>query len=56
MKIEIDSDERRVFCDGISCDPIKIYAANAHCGNCPIIDLCNDFVDADLSKIVFDVE
>lgn len=54
MRIEIDSDERIVLCDGLTCDPIKNYAAGAHCGNCPIIELCNEFVDADLSRIVFD--
>ena len=54
MKIEIDSDERIIFCDGLTCDPIKNYMANAHCGNCPIIELCNEFVDADLARIVFE--
>lgn len=54
MKVEIDSEERILFCDGLTCDPIKNYMANAHCGNCPIIEICNEFVDADLARIVFE--
>lgn len=54
MKIELDSEERIVFCDGLTCDPIKNYAANAHCGNCPIIELCNEFADANIASIILE--
>ena len=54
MKIELDSKERIVLCDGLTCDPIGNYAANAHCGNCPIIELCNKFVETDIARIIFE--
>ena len=53
MKIELDSEER-IVCDGLTCDPIKNYAANAHCGNCPIIELCNEFAEVDMTRIIFE--
>lgn len=46
MKIEINSDERIIFCDGLTCDPIGYYMINAHCGNCPIIELFDKFAHA----------
>lgn len=54
MKIELDSKERIVLCDGLTCDPIKNYAANAHCGNCPIIKLCNEFVEENIASIIIE--
>lgn len=44
MKIEM-TEEAIVFCDGIMCDPVKMYDSCAECGGCPFVRLFNEYLD-----------
>lgn len=44
MKVEI-TEEGIVLCDSLTCDPLGNWITNDHCGNCPIIHVCEDFLE-----------
>ena len=37
------TDEGIVFCDGVMCDPLKMYGCSQECGNCPIISMAEEY-------------
>lgn len=38
-------DHRNVVCDGIACDPLKMFDDHAECGNCPFIAFAWEWLD-----------
>lgn len=42
MKIEI-TDAGVIFCDGVICDPVKMYDSCSECGGCPLVRLFDAF-------------
>lgn len=44
MKIEVINPEV-VICDGNNCRPLDLYDTSDECGSCPIIELCERFID-----------
>lgn len=41
-QIEI-TEEHIIFCDGLTCEPVRNWLIGAHCCDCPIIKLCNEY-------------
>lgn len=44
MKIEI-SEEGVIYCDGTICKPLDLYYTSDECGSCPVIALCQKFLN-----------
>lgn len=48
------TEEGIICCDTLTCDPVRNYASNAHCGNCPLVLLYYEFLECDVARIVFE--
>lgn len=50
MKIEF-TDCNNIVCDGKTCDFLSLYAICAECGNCPLVELAEKYIEIKLSDV-----